>query len=66
MTDGIKVAVDADVAQAYRAVSERDRQNLDLLVSLRLRDATMTSEIRHAQERGLTPKTLWLKETEKC
>ena len=67
MTDRITVAVDADVARAYRAVSERDRRKLDLLVNLRLRDATRTRQPlrevmeqigRSAQERGLTPEIL--------
>ena len=67
MTDRITVAVDADVARAYRAVPERDRKKLDLLVNLRLRDATRTSQSlrevmeeisRNAQERGLTPEIL--------
>ena len=65
--DTITVAVDADVAQAYRTVSARDRRKLDLLVNLRLREATRSSrslreimeEIsRSAQERGLTPEIL--------
>ena len=65
--DTITVAVDADVAQAYRTVSERDRRKLDLLVNLRLREATRSSQSlreimeeisRGAQERGLTPE--WL------
>ena len=65
--DTITVAVDADVAQAYRTVSARDRQKLDLLVNLRLREATRSSQSlreimeeisRGAQERGLTPEIL--------
>ena len=35
MDDRITVAVDADVADAYRAASDRDRRKLDLLVNLR-------------------------------
>ena len=65
--DTITVAVDADVAQAYRTVSDRDRRKLDLLVNLRLREATRNSQSlreimeeisRGAQERGLTPEIL--------
>ena len=65
--DTITVVVDADVAQAYRTVSDRDRRKLDLLVNLRLREATRSSQSlreimeevnRSAQERGLTPKIL--------
>lgn len=65
--DTITVAVDADVAQAYRTVSDRDRRKLDLLVNLRLREATRSSQSlreimeeisRGAQERGLTPEIL--------
>lgn len=65
--DRITVSVDADVAQAYRAVSDRDRRKLDLLVNLRLRDATRSSrslrevmeEIsRNALQRGVTPDIL--------
>ena len=63
MMDRITVSVDADVARAYRSVSDRDRRKLDLLVNLRLRDATRSSrslrevmeEIsRNAQQRGVT------------
>ncbi len=65
--DTITVAVDADVAQAYRTVSDRDRRKLDLLVNLRLREATRSSQSlreimeeisRGAQEHGLTPEIL--------
>ena len=67
MTDQITVSVDPDVAQAYRSVSDMDRRKLDLLVNLRLRDATqdrqslreiMRDISRDAQRRGLTPETL--------
>ena len=67
MMDRITVAVDADVAEAYRGVSARDRRKLDLLVNLRLRDATRSSQSlrdtmeeisRSAQQRGLTPEDL--------
>jgi len=67
MMDRITVSVDADVAQAYRSVSDRDRRKLDLLVNLRLRDATRSSQSlrevmeeisRNAQQRGVTPDIL--------
>ena len=40
MEGRITVSVDADVADAYRAASDGDRRKLDLLVNLRLREAT--------------------------
>ena len=40
MADQITVSVDADVARAYRTASDDERRKLDLLVNLRLRDAT--------------------------
>ena len=67
MDDRITVSVDADVADAYRAVSDGDRRKLDLLVNLRLREATHSErtlgdimrDISHsAQRRGLTPEML--------
>lgn len=63
----ITVSVDADVAKAYRRASSDDRRKLDLLMNLRLRDATrddkslreiMEEVSRTAQERGLTPEIL--------
>ena len=63
----ITISVNTDVANAYRIASEAERRKLDLLVSLRLRDATRTQsslkqimgEIsQNAQERGLTPDIL--------
>lgn len=63
----ITVAVDPVVAIAYRAASPDERRKLDLLVNLRLRDATRTDESleqvmseisRNAQERGLTSELL--------
>ena len=65
--DQITVSVDPDVASAYRSASEDERRKLDLLVNLRLRDATRSKaslkeimgEIsRNAQQRGLTPEML--------
>ncbi len=67
MEDRITVSVDADVADAYRAVSDGDRRKLDLLINLRLREATQSEQTlrdimrdisRNAQRRGLTPEIL--------
>ena len=67
MEDRITVSVDADVADAYRAVSDEGRRKLDLLVNLRLREAThsertlrdiMREISQSAQRRGLTPEIL--------
>ena len=67
MTDQITVSVDPEVANAYRLASDSDRRKLDLLINLRLRDATQSKvslkdimlEISHnAQQRGLTPEIL--------
>jgi len=38
----ITISVNTDVANAYRIASEEERRRLDLLVNLRLRDATRT------------------------
>ena len=63
-TEEITIRVDEDAANAYRSASEEDRRKLDLLLSLRLREATRSAgslkdvmrEIsRKAQDRGLTP-----------
>lgn len=63
----ITVFVDPDVAKAYRSASDNERRKLDLLVSLRLRDATrskaslkdvMREISKNAQQRGLTPEIL--------
>ena len=67
MDDRITVSVDADVADAYRAASDGDRRKLDMLVNLRLREATHSQRTLRevmrdisdsAQQRGLTPETL--------
>ena len=67
MEDRITISVDADVADAYRAVSDGDRRKLDLLVNLRLREAAHSErplrdimrDVSHsAQRRGLTPEML--------
>ena len=63
----ITISVNTDVANAYQIASDEERRKFDLLVSLRLRDATRTKsslkqimgEIsQNAQERGLTPDIL--------
>ena len=63
----IRIRVDAEAANAYRAASEEERRKLDLLLSLRLKEATrsgasleqiMREISRKAQERGLTPEIL--------
>lgn len=67
MAEMITVSVDSEVAAAYRAASNVDRRKLDLLINLRLRDATRTDQSlrevilevsRQAQQRGLTPAIL--------
>ena len=67
MADHITVSVDPDVADVYRSASDDDRRKLDLLINLRLREATESGrplraillEIsREAQRRGLTPEIL--------
>ena len=63
----ITVSVDSDVANAYRSAPDEERRKLDLLVNLRLRDATrcktslkeiMREISQNAQQRGLTPEIL--------
>ena len=63
----ITIQVEPAAAEAYRALSEQDRRKVDLLLSLRLRDATrspyrlqeiMRDVSRKAHERGLTPEIL--------
>lgn len=65
--DQITVSVDSEVANAYRAASDEERRKLDLLINLRLRDATRSkaslAEVMRdisssAAQRGLTPETL--------
>ena len=67
MADQITVAVDPDVADAWRSASNDERRKLELLVNLRLREVTepgrslraLLPEIsRDAQRRGLTPEIL--------
>ena len=66
-TEEITVRVDAEAADAYRAASEQDRRKLEVLISLRLREATrgggslkelMRRISRKAQKRGLTGEVL--------
>lgn len=66
-TDQITIRVDAETADAYRAVSEQERRKLDLLLSLRLQEALRPGESlenvmreisRKARDRGLTPEIL--------
>ena len=67
MAAQITVSADTDVADAYRSASTSDRRKLDLLINLRLREATESrkslQEIMHeisrnARRRGLTPEIL--------
>ena len=67
MPEQITVSVDPDVAKLYRSASDNERRKLDMLVNLRLRDATesgkslrdtMLEVSRNAQRRGLTPEIL--------
>lgn len=67
MTDQITVSVDSDVAELYRSSSSEERRKLDLLVSLRLRDAAESSRSledivrevsRNARRRGLNEEML--------
>ena len=66
MAEHITVSVDPDVADVYRSASD-DRRKLDLLINLRLREATapgsslrtLLLEIsRDARRHGLTPEIL--------
>jgi hypothetical protein len=66
-TEQITISVDSEAARAYRGVSAEDRRKLDLLLSLRIKDATrsgrpllevMDEIAARAQDRGLTPEAL--------
>jgi hypothetical protein len=66
-TEQITIRVNPDAANAYRNASEAQRRKLDLLLSLRLSEATrspgslehiMDQISRSAQARGLTPEIL--------
>ena len=59
----IRIRVDLETARAYREAPEPERRKLDLLLSLRLREATQQPEkledvmrevSRNAKARGLT------------
>jgi hypothetical protein len=63
----ILIQVDSEAANIYRSASEADRRKLNLLLSLRLRDAArsgssleevMDEISQNAQRRGLTPELL--------
>lgn len=65
--DQITINVDTEAADAYRASSDEKRRKLDLLMNLRLRDATASDEnledvmreiSQNAIDRGLTPEIL--------
>ena len=67
MAERITPSVDSDVAANCRSVSEDDRRRMDLLINLRLLDATepgkslqetMLEISRNAQRRGLAPEIL--------
>lgn len=67
MTEQITVSVDSNVAERYRSSTDQERRRLDLLVNLRLLDATqpgkslrdlMREISRNAQRRGMTPEIL--------
>ena len=67
MADQITVTVDPKVAEVYRSASDDERRKLDLLVNLRLREATQSRRplraillevSREAQHHGLTPEVL--------
>ena len=67
MAEQITVSVDSEVADFYRSASDAERRKLDLLVSLRLREAVVDGKSLEevmdeisssAQQRGLTPEIL--------
>ena len=66
-TDEITIRVDADSARAFRSASEQDRQKLEVLLGLRLRESLsdqgslleiMDEISREAAANGLTPEIL--------
>lgn len=66
-TDAITIRVDPETAQAYRSASPDERDKIDTLLTLKLREAVhsqvslqhLMDEIgRDAQARGLTPTIL--------
>ena len=67
LTEQITVSVDPEVAEIYRSASDDVRRKLEILVNLRLRDATLSRRplrdvmrevSRNARRRGLTPEIL--------
>ena len=63
-TETITIEVDPRAAQAYNALSDEDRRKLGALLSLRVLEATQTTEAleafmrrvsQNARQRGLTP-----------
>ena len=67
LTEQITVSVDPEVAEIYRSASDEVRRKLEVLVNLRLRDATLSQRplrdvmrevSRNARQRGLTPEIL--------
>ena len=66
-TNAITIQVDPETAEAYRSASPDEREKIDTLLALKLREAVrsqvslqhLMDEIgREAQARGLTPATL--------
>jgi N-acetylglutamate synthase-like GNAT family acetyltransferase len=66
-TEMIMIAVDPRAAQAYYALSEEDQRKIGALLSLRVLEATQTTESledlmrrisQNARQRGLTPEIL--------
>lgn len=66
-TEEITIRVDSETARVYRAAPEDERRKIDLLISMRIKDATRSDESLQeimrdfsakAQERGLTPEML--------
>ena len=66
-TETISIRVDVRAAQAFNTASDEERRKLEALVSLRLLEATQTTEpleqlmrriSQNAQQRGLTPDIL--------
>ncbi len=66
-TETISIEVDSAAASAYRAATDDDRRKLDLLLSLRIAEATRSATsledilvdiARMARSRGLTTEAL--------
>jgi len=66
-TEPITIRVEAEAARAFRSASPQERQKLELLLSLRLLEATRSTKSlskvmreisQKAQKRGLTPEIL--------